>query len=389
MCLATSHYNTLAQVEYLYIHWPFCPYKCSFCPFVAFSGVDHLMAQYHQVLLTEIERFARNQQTKSKIKTIFIGGGTPSTYPNELLLDMSGKIRSVFDLDQDLEFSIEVNPGTVKAGQLAVWKGIGINRLSIGVQSLNDQVLQKLNRHQKASDVESLLDDASKLFDNLSIDVIVGLPGVSGADWQNMINRLVDWPIKHISVYFLSVHENTMLYRGIIEGKVQLPLDDEVVDLYDWTVERLAQAGFVQYEVSNFAKKGFESKHNQAYWDRKVYGGFGVGACAFDGEVRYQNEKNLLKYFKMVSEGCCATSFSEKLEPQQAWLEKLMLGMRNSKGVALSELLDSLNQVQVLQFMTQLDLLQNLQLVKVLGDRICLTPKGLSVENEVVVKLSV
>lgn len=389
MCSNTFKYDSLVNTEYLYIHWPFCPYKCTFCPFVAFAGVDQYMLEYHQALCQEIIFFKQHNNTKSTIKTIFIGGGTPSTYPDKLLLDMSGTIRDVFTLDPELEFSIEVNPGTVRVEQFAIWKEAGINRLSIGVQSLNDKALHKLNRHQSANDVYFLLDKASVHFDNISVDIIIGLPNVSKDDWYGMIEKLVTWPIKHVSMYFLTLHENTMLYRGVIEGKVQLPLDDEVVDLYYWTVNRFAQAGFEQYEVSNFAKPGFASKHNQAYWDRVPYRGFGVGACSFDGNMRYQNDKNLLKYLITSKEGCLASSFSEQLDFKQAWLEQLMLGMRRSKGVVIADLLKFLDSTQVANFMQQLDILEQAQFLRVNDGCLYLTPKGLSVENEIVVKLSI
>jgi len=388
MCATTFHYDSCVSTEYLYIHWPFCPYKCTFCPFVAFAGVDHYMLQYHEALCRELQFFKEHNNTKSAIKTIFIGGGTPSTYPDKLLLDMSATIRDVFTLAPDLEFSIEVNPGTVRLEQFAIWKEAGINRLSIGVQSLNDKALHKLNRHQSASDVYFLLEQASKQFDNISVDIIIGLPGVSKSDWSQMIDKLVDWPIKHVSMYFLTIHENTMLYRGVIEGKVQLPLDDDVVDLYYWTVDRLKKAGFEQYEVSNFAKSGFASKHNQAYWDRVPYRGFGVGACSFDGSKRYQNDKNLLKYLKNTSDSCEATVFCEQLDFKQAWLEQLMLGMRRSRGIVIDDLLKFLNKQQVAHFNHQLDLLVQAQFLRVADGCLYLTPKGLSVENEIVVKLS-
>jgi oxygen-independent coproporphyrinogen-3 oxidase len=389
MCANIFQYDPLVNTEYLYIHWPFCPYKCSFCPFVAFAGVDHFMEQYHKTLCEEINFFKAHNNTKSTIKTIFIGGGTPSTYPDQLLLDMSGTIRRTFNVASDAEFTIEVNPGTVRIEQLAIWKDAGINRLSIGVQSLNDKALHKLNRHQSAESVYFLLKEASSHFENISVDIMLGLPNVSKADWCDLIAKLVNWPIKHVSMYFLTLHENTMLYRGVAEGKVQLPLDDEVVDQYYWTVDQLKKAGFEQYEVSSFAKPGFASKHNQAYWDRVPYRAFGVGACSFDGVMRYQNEKNLLKYLKLVSSGCSATNFAEELDFKQAWLEKLMLGMRRSKGVLIADLTNCLTKKQIIRFNEQLNLLEKAQFLQVKNGSLYLTPKGLSVENEIVVQLSI
>jgi putative oxygen-independent coproporphyrinogen III oxidase len=389
MCATAFQYDPLVSTEYLYIHWPFCPYKCTFCPFVAFAGVDQYMGQYHKALCQEINFFKQHNNTKSPIKTIFMGGGTPSTYPDKLLLDMSATLRDVFRFANDLEFTIEVNPGTVRLEQFEIWKEVGINRLSIGVQSLNDKALFKLNRHQSAEDVYFLLDKASKQFDNISVDIIIGLPGVSKSDWRNLVENLVNWPIQHVSMYFLTIHENTMLYRGVMEGKVQLPVDDEVVDQYYWTTERFKQAGFEQYEVSNFARPGFASKHNQAYWERVPYRGFGVGACSFDGRMRYGNDKNLLKYLKNSQEGCFAANFAEELDFKQAWLEKLMLNMRRSKGVNINDLLMNLNHLQVANFWQNLESLQQAGFLIVEEGCLYLTPKGLSVENEIVVKLSI
>jgi oxygen-independent coproporphyrinogen-3 oxidase len=161
------------------------------------------------------------------------------------------------------------------------------------------------------------------------------------------------------------------------------------VEQYYLTVERLRQAGFDQYELSNFARPGFESRHNQAYWERRPYRGFGVGACSFDGLLRFQNEKNLLKYFKSMEQGCTAFNFVESLSVQQIWLEKIMLGMRSAKGVSVAELQQHLVGAELEKFNQQLDLLQAAEFIVVQQGRLYLTPKGLSIENEVVVRLSV
>ena len=171
-----------------------------------------------------------------------MGGGTPSTYPNTLLLDMFDTLYKGFVIDKTTEISIEVNPGTVKLEQLTVWKEVGINRLSIGVQSLKDSALKSLNRHQSAADVEWLLGQASALFDNISVDLILGLPDVSVSDWKELLARVVSWPINHVSVYFLTVHENTPLYFKVQRNQVVLPPDDTIIDLYHWTVDLLGKA---------------------------------------------------------------------------------------------------------------------------------------------------
>ena len=248
---------------------------------------EQFMTQYHHALIKELHQNKSLMPLKSRLKTIYFGGGTPSTYPPELLLDTFGILRELFDFDQMTEVTIEVNPGTVTPKLFDVWSQAGINRLSIGVQSLKDVVLSSLNRHQTKEQVQDILQQASGYFKNLSVDFILGLPGVSDEEWKNMIQEAMSWPIQHISVYFLTVHEDTPLYFKVARNKVQLPPDDAMVDLYNWTVDYLASYGFERYEISNFAKKGFRSLHNAAYWNRKPYRGFGLGACSFNGTERF------------------------------------------------------------------------------------------------------
>lgn len=382
------NFDHSVDLNYIYIHWPFCPYKCYFCPFVALAGQDEFMEQYHRALIKEIESFAFKSNLGVPIKTVFFGGGTPSTYPSHLLLDTFGKLNNIYKFDIENEISIEINPGTINLEKLKLFKDLGINRLSIGVQSLNDEVLKKLNRHQKASDVQNVLSDASSLFDNISIDLIVGLPQITADEWKSFIDQIVQWPIKHISMYFLTVHEDTPLYFGVKKQKYILPPDDTVIDLYYWTKEKFETFGFYQYETSNFAKLGYESKHNQAYWKREPYKGFGLGACSFDGKSRFQNEKNLLKYINGVENGENINIFYENLNEEQIWLEKLMLGLRQIKGVFLKDIVDSLNKKQEEKFFQVAKDLCDSNLLLIKDEKLLLTPLGLSVVNEVIVKLS-
>ncbi|MCL4229078.1 radical SAM family heme chaperone HemW [Candidatus Dependentiae bacterium] len=382
------HYNYSIETKSLYIHWPFCPYKCHFCPFVAMASQDHFMHDYYQALIAEIEYFVHQCGRKMPIDTIFIGGGTPSTCPEPLLLDMFGKLRTWFDIVPGAEISIEVNPGTVNQSKLAVWKEVGISRLSVGVQSLNDEVLKKLNRLQSKDDVYQLLPQAKALFDNLSVDLIVGLPGVSNDEWRKTVNEVASWPITHVSVYFLSIHENTPLYFGVKAQKITLPCEDEVVDLYYWTSQTLKNNGFNQYEVSSFARPGYECKHNIVYWERKPYKGFGLGACSFDGARRFQNQKNLSLYLHEIHQQKESIIFSEKLTRKQIYLEKIMLGMRRSTGIALSTLLEGLTQGEQDKLTEEITRLRDNNLIILHNDHIILTVAGLAVENEIVVKLS-
>lgn len=341
------------------------------------------MGAYHESLLREIRIFCSEYSGKKRLQSIFIGGGTPSTYPDQLLLDTFGTLKEVLCIDQKTEVTIEVNPGTVRPEQLAVWASCGINRISVGVQSLNDTVLHSLNRLQSAADVYRLLRELPVYFENISVDLILGLPGVGDDEWRDLLATAVAWPITHVSLYFLTVHENTPLYFGVQKKRVTLPSDERMVGLYEWSIAFLAEHGFVQYEVSNFARLGFESVHNAAYWQRTPYKGFGLGACSFDGVRRMQNTKNLSRYIEGKYEDFC-----EELSAEQAWLELLMLGIRQIKGISLDAITAGLSCEKQKYVHEQVQLLVHEGLVVLDNDRVCLTPRGLSLENEIVLRLS-
>ncbi len=381
-------YNPLVDTRSLYIHWPFCPYKCHFCPFVALASHDQFMERYHAALIEEIKQFAGTYKGTREIDTIFFGGGTPSTYPDDLLLDTFDTLKKIFSFSKHVEVSIEVNPGTVRAEQLAHWKELGINRLSIGVQSLKDQVLQKLNRLQSAAQVQDLLSKAPEHFENLSVDLILGLPDVSEDEWKALIEKVVAWPIKHVSVYFLTVHEDTPLYFKVTTNRVTLPSDDSMVRLYEWTVEKLAAHGFGRYELSNFAQPGFESRHNSAYWERVPYKAFGLGACSFDGTQRFQNEKNLMKYMEGVANKKDVIAFSESLTPDQIHLERLMLSLRRKKGVSWNDLFEYMPSNKHERVKQVVSRLKSQKMLSEMDGSLMLTTAGMVVENEIIAQLT-
>ncbi len=377
------------QPRSVYIHWPFCPYKCHFCPFVALAGHDAFMERYHDSLCKEIERFGLSYPYILELDTLFLGGGTPSTYPLNLLLDMFGTLNKVFTFSSTAEITIEVNPGTVTANHIKIWRQLGINRLSIGVQSLNDATLKALNRQQSVHDVENTLALATPLFDTISIDLIIGLPNSTKEEWQSFMRRIVQWPIKHISLYFLTIHEHTPLYFAVHSKKVELVCDETMVDLYNWSAQFLHEQGFVRYELSNFSKPGFASRHNQVYWCHLPYKAFGLGACSFDGKVRFQNTKNLMSYIEKNKNNQEVTDFYEQLSEEQLYLETLMLGLRCNKGVSIQQLKARLSHEKHDKLDTIIMFLCNQKLLVQKDECIWLTPQGLVVENEIVLKLAV
>jgi oxygen-independent coproporphyrinogen-3 oxidase len=337
------------------------------------------MERYHNALIKEIKDFGSNYTEKPQLDTIYFGGGTPSTYPDHLLTEMFTVLNQYFSFSETIEITLEVNPGTVRFEQLALWKKLGINRISIGVQSLNDEVLTKLNRLQKASDVYTLLNTAPDYFDNISVDVILGLPGVSTQEWENMLATIVTWKITHLSMYVLEVHDSTPLFFNVKSKKVTLPCDDDVINAYYWSREFLANHGFAQYEVSSFARSAKESRHNTTYWERRPYRGFGLGACSFDGTSRLQNEKNLMKYLQSIEQNDYKPIFAETLTQNQVYTEKVMLGLRRIKGVCWEEISSSLDSEQKTKIRSTIDILQQKNLVTENNGRLQLSPAGLVV----------
>lgn len=341
------------------------------------------MERYNRALCNEIDSFAK-LYPKCRVPTMYIGGGTPSTWPDELLLDMSGRIVNVLESQWPSEVTIEVNPGTVAPHQLKLWRNVGINRLSIGVQYNDSVVLAALNRYQAIDDVVALLGGACKEFDNISVDVMLGLPNVDQAGWKKFLEDVVKWPIQHISLYCLMVHEFTPLYFKVARKELILPESEMVADLYLWSIEFLESNGFSHYEVSNFARQGYESKHNCVYWDRKPYKGFGLGACSFDGASRYTNEQNLMRYIEL--EDPCA--LKEQLTESDVRLETIMLGLRRPMGVTFKDLFVSISLSKQREMHDKIAQLCSAGYVIIENDRVKLTRSGFIVEQEIIAQLA-
>ncbi len=373
----------------LYIHWPFCTTKCHYCDFVAFEQHGDFQDRYHLALIKEIKTFAATiPHNNKKISTIFIGGGTPSLYPLDAYQELFNTLHSCFNLSELKEVSMEANPADITEEKLDAWDSYGITRLSIGVQVLDDEVLFKLNRRQRSLDVFNAAHLIPKYFDNFSFDFIIGLPGVSEATWKNTIKQALQWPLKHVSIYFLTVHEKTPLYFKVASGKIILPDDDVIVTAYEWTIKQLLEAGFEQYEISNFARPGNESVHNKGYWDYKLYKGFGVGACSFDGQRRFTNEKNLTRYLQKIENNEIEQLETyEILTPEQKKIELWMLGLRQKKGLLTEEMTKLLSKEEKQKFFDNVEKLKSQNFLHEYDNKLSLTTKGMILENEVLLKL--
>lgn len=379
--------------EHLYIHWPFCENKCHFCECVAFEKHRRFQKAYHKALCQDIRAFSTclPKNAPRKIQTIFLGGGAPSLYPPKLLEELFGVLGEHFILDEAKEVTIEVHPVGIDSRRLSFWRSLGINRLSIGVQVLDEVALLSLNRRQKNKEVKKLLELAPSYFKDISVDLILGLPKVVDSVWEETLAYVTSLPITHISVYSLSVQEKTLLFFKMRKGKMLLPAEEKVVDQFLALISYLRKKGFEQYELSNFAKPGFESLHNKAHWERTPYKGFGIGAASFDGSCRYQAIKNFSQYLAVYD---CkdvnpdkVIGYKEIISSQQRRLEELMLGLRQKNGVDLHRMLYSLKAETKLEKQKKLQFFKEQLLIEERDGKIFLTSWGMVLENEVIIGL--
>jgi oxygen-independent coproporphyrinogen-3 oxidase len=368
------------HIEHLYTHWPFCNKKCWYCDFISFEKHKEFVDKYHNALCNEIEKFAKEKKALiGKIKTIFIGGGTPSIYPEKLFKKIFKILHKNFDLTKLIEVTIESNPSDINKEKLELWKSVGINRLSVGVQILDEKILQKVNRIQKNQSTYNALELAPKYFKNISVDLILGLPGTTRKKWFKTLEFVTSKPIKHVSVYFLTIYEKTPLYFKIKDGSLAVLPDDKMASIYEETIDFLKDKNFFQYEISNFSKTGYESIHNRAYWDRKYYRGFGLSAASFYGKKRLVNSNNLIKYI-----GSKRPAMEESLDREKVFLEELMLGLRQNKGVDLHDMIYSLVEGQQIKIKEKISNLKQRGLIEEKNGRVVLTVRGMILENEVV-----
>ena len=269
--------------------------------------------------------------------SLFLGGGTPSTLPEGSILRIMRTIRSAYRIDRSAEITMEVNPGTVTEAKAAEWMEAGINRISMGVQSFDDDLLKKLGRIHSSEDVEHsfrILEKAG--FTNLSFDLMFGLPGQSPQTLQETLEKALSYPIRHLSLYSLIVEEGTPFFRMEEEGKLDLPDEEAEREMYHRSVRFLEDHGFYQYELSNFARPGYESIHNTGYWQRRPYIGAGLGASSLIGEERFHQSRELDRYLKDPAKH----EDREVLSLKDQMSETLFLGLRQTKGISEDEFAD-------------------------------------------------
>ena len=316
----------------IYIHIPFCRSKCDYCDFYSLAGRDDRMDQYQKALLSHIKETAPLAQD-FPVDTIYIGGGTPSYYGAKRLKELLGVIRKLYKVEKDAEVTVECNPDSVDVKSLKILRKAGVNRLSMGMQSANACELERIHRIHTPQQVNEAATAARKAgFTNLSLDLIYGLPGQTMDSWKATVEHALSLIPQHLSCYGLKVEEGTPLAARVAQGEV-LPDDDQQADLYLWTVGRLERAGYPQYEISNFAKPGFASRHNLRYWLTQPYIGFGPGAHSDFGGRRYSFVRDLDAYIRGVLQGGDIIDESEIIPKRERCGEYLMLRLRTVQGI--------------------------------------------------------
>ena len=320
----------------IYIHIPFCVSKCGYCDFYSVPGQSRKMPDYQAALLSHISESADNIAAY-EVDTVYFGGGTPSCYGAKRIVEILDELKRIGNLRLDSEITVEVNPDTVKLDELKLMRKAGVNRLSIGVQSANNDLLKMIGRRHNFRQAEMAVAAARDAgFENVSLDLIYGLPSQNKADWAQTLQRCLELHPEHLSCYGLKLEKNTPMYASYLNSPL-LPDDDEQADMYLYTVETLDRFGLKQYEISNFAVPGFESRHNLKYWQLDDYMGFGPGAHSCVGNLRYSYVRSLERYIKAVNGDSTIIDEYEPVVPVQRAAEYIMLGLRTVNGICRDE----------------------------------------------------
>lgn len=370
----------------IYIHIPFCKKKCFYCDFVSYENKDNLIQEYINAVCLEI---LQNAEILSEynISTIYFGGGTPSLIKVEYIEKILNTLKLFVTNEKEIkEITIEVNPNSASLDKLEKYYNLGINRLSIGLQSTHDKILRNIGRLHTFNDFKEVLKNANAVgFKNISVDLIYPLPGLNLSGFKETLNSVIklknEFNIKHISVYNLEVHENTRLDFLLKEGFVSLCNEDEEYKMREELNKRLQDNGFVKYEISNYAYPGFESKHNLCYWNQEKYIGFGVNASSFFNLKRYRNTSNIDKYIDGIKNNKNIVVETEELDKLSLMKEYIILKLRLSKGVEISEFKQKFGTDIFDIFNTEFNSLKKDNLVNITSKNISLTNRGEEVAN--------
>ena len=362
----------------IYIHIPFCIRKCDYCDFLSGPSGPEEQADYVQALLREIQ--AVEEGEGRSVSSIFIGGGTPSVLDERLLGDILREIRNRFKMEEDAEITIEVNPGTANIGKLQAYREMGINRLSIGLQSPEDRELKILGRiHNYGQFLETYQEARIVGFDNINIDLMSAIPDQTYEGWVKNLRTVAELEPEHISAYSLIVEEGT----PFAARKLNLPDEDTEYNMYEATAQILKEYGFEQYEISNYARKGRECRHNVGYWTRQDYLGFGLGASSLYGKERFANTADMKKYLENSRNLEKIREKEPSLTREDEMAEFMFLGLRIIRGIVKSDFQENFGCTIESVYEEVLEKYESMGLLLEQDGRIFLSRDGIHVSNSI------
>ena len=402
------HNLNFEKANALYIHLPFCSSKCPYCDFYSIKYTKKKVDQYWAALFMELEELSKIVK-KKLIQTIYIGGGTPSLVDPELINKLIKEIKTKFKVGLAAEITMEVNPASITEEKIISIKRAGINRLSVGIQSFNDNHLSFLGRRSNSTNNRKVLILIDKYFDNYSADLIFALPDQSLKEFENDLKTMLEFSPPHISLYNLEIHEDTPFYQKYNSGELKLPAEELDADMYQLALKNLTAAGYQHYEISNFSKPGYRACHNYIYWLYQPYAALGPGASGFDGDCRYQNFRDIDQYLKYYNPK--ELSFQKLNELQQSNIlvnldkdeskkirtidcltkkEKMaeysFLALRTDKGLFYHKFYQKFNLKFKIIYKDEIKELKQNDLIIEENERIYLTTRGKEVANEVFLK---
>ncbi len=371
----------------LYLHIPFCKTKCCYCDFNSSAGKEALYEPYLAALEREIAGMAI-EGNRGALATLFIGGGTPTVLTSAQLVHLIKQVEGLFGFTGDIEITLEANPGTVRESDLIALREGGVNRLSFGVQSFNDQELCILGRCHTCREAEQAVRAAHQAgFKNINLDLMYGLPGQDGDSWQRSLDTAISLTPKHLSLYQLTIEPATPLEGYIDTGNLSLPDEDEILEMDAVTDQFCQETGMKKYEISNYAELGFECRHNINYWRNREYFAAGAGSVSYLKGVRDKRVADPAQYIDLINRGGSAVVESEELSQEASFRETVVMGLRMTQGVSLRELYDRYTIDLKEHYGDTLSRLIGLLLLRLTEDRLHITEKGFPLANRIMAEL--
>jgi putative oxygen-independent coproporphyrinogen III oxidase len=382
--MALNATNGAQPIPALFVYVPFCKTICTYCDFNVYAHFGRLFDAYVDAISMEIELAARLLPSPRRAKSLAFGGGTPSILPARLLESIFQTIYSHFDLQPGAEVTFEANPGTIDLGKLRRLRELGVNRLSLGVQTFDDARLKAFNRNHNATSSREGFESARKAgFDNINLDLIFGLPDQTLKMWSMTLDSALSWQPDHLSLYGLQVEEGTALARQIARGRVSAPDPDLAADMYCLADEKLYAAGFQHYEISNYARPERRSRHNLTYWLNEPYLGFGSGAHSYFKGARYSNLLEPEQYIANIQAGDPVVAHREEISTEVDMADTIMLGLRLQEGIAFEDFRRRFHKDVRDRHSATIMQMQEWGLMEVDAERMRLTRRGRLLSNQV------